>query len=559
MKRCRLGLVRSRPGTRTPSRADDPARTRENCVAPRWHPPCTILRRSFDKAEACHDLSALPRSRGAGRSVSPVWRGRRDLPDRAREDAEDTRPPFVRSHGAPGAGRRVGRRLRPCLPRPRRGAVRDPDREHALGTPDARRLLLLGQGQGAPLRLRPSRPGGRSVRVSRHGRRTGPRVREGDGLLHPAGDRAQLAATAPRRRRAPRTLRPPPGLRDRVGLDADRHGRRAPLSVESHVVAGDPLLVPRAHLGLRQALRRRLDPHDAQPGPLLPGVRHPPPRLHGGARALRQSPLRVRRGRPAAHASVRRGDPPDGPDAGAVLVLVRGAEAPLLLGAHDVRPCALSFDRDGAPAPQSDGRERAAAPGDARPRLAVGARPKRAVRLRHRAARRSARPHGRRPGPRERDRHGRRALDVPGDGRRHRVVKSTGFAAHYLDGQTPVRRRAWVRVAATGLEIAVEGGATLWWPLGSIRQTQGIYAGEPIRLELGGTTPAALVVDDPALLAALRAVGEAGRRFHGPRRPRLRVLVTTLAALGVVATGGALYVWGIPAASSVVASILPVS
>jgi predicted Zn-dependent protease len=138
-------------------------------------------------------------------------------------------------------------------------------------------------------------------------------------------------------------------------------------------------------------------------------------------------------------------------------------------------------------------------------------------------------------------------------------VKSTGFAAHYLDGQTPVRRRAWVRVAATGLEIAVEGGATLWWPLGSIRQTQGIYAGEPIRLELGGTTPAALVVDDPALLAALRSVGEAGRRFHGPRRPRLRVLVTTLAALGVVATGGALYVWGIPAASSVVASILPVS
>ena len=37
---------------------------------------------------------------------------------------------------------------------------------------------------------------------------------------------------------------------------------------------------------------------------------------------------------------------------------------------------------------------------------------------------------------------------------------ATVFAAHYLDGQTPVRRRASVRVAATGLEIAVEGGAT---------------------------------------------------------------------------------------------------
>src|SRR5438128_798802 len=106
---------------------------------------------------------------------------------------------------------------------------------------------------------------------------------------------------------------------------------------------------------------------------------------------------------------------------------------------------------------------------------------------------------------------------------------ATVFAAHYLDGQTPVRRRASVRVAATGLEIAVEGGATLWWPLGAIRQTQGIYAGEQIRLERGGAMPETLLVDDPALLVTLRGIGAAGRRLRGPRRPRLRVLVTALA------------------------------
>jgi len=136
---------------------------------------------------------------------------------------------------------------------------------------------------------------------------------------------------------------------------------------------------------------------------------------------------------------------------------------------------------------------------------------------------------------------------------------ATVFAAHYLDGQTPVRRRASVRVAATGLEIAVEGGPTLWWPLGAIRQTQGIYAGEQIRLERGGAMPETLLVDDPALLATLRGLGTAGQRFRGPRRPSLRVLVTALAALAVVVVGGALHVWGIPAVSSVVASILPVS
>src|SRR2546425_11703984 len=71
--------------------------------------------------------------------------------------------------------------------------------------------------------------------------------------------------------------------------------------------------------------------------------------------------------------------------------------------------------------------------------------------------------------------------------------------------------------------------------------------------------PETLLVDDPALLVTLRGIGAAGRRFRGPRRPSLRVLVTALAALAVVAVGGALHVWGIPAASSVVASILPVS
>src|SRR5207247_10771319 len=116
------------------------------------------------------------------------------------------------------------------------------------------------------------------------------------------------------------------------------------------------LLVPRTHPGLRQALHRRLDAHDAHPGPLLSGVRHPTARLHGGARALRQPPLRLRRERPATPASIRRGGPPHGADARARLVLVRGPEAPLLLGAHDLRPCAVPLHRDGTPAPEPRGR-----------------------------------------------------------------------------------------------------------------------------------------------------------------------------------------------------------
>jgi len=133
------------------------------------------------------------------------------------------------------------------------------------------------------------------------------------------------------------------------------------------------------------------------------------------------------------------------------------------------------------------------------------------------------------------------------------------FSAHYLDGRTAERRPASVRVGAAGLEITLPDGRTHRWPLADVRQTQGFYAGEQVRLERGRAVPEVLLVEDPALLAALRRAGGAGRRFHGPRRRSLRVLLTGLAALAVVALAGALHVWGVPAASSVVASLLPVA
>jgi len=133
------------------------------------------------------------------------------------------------------------------------------------------------------------------------------------------------------------------------------------------------------------------------------------------------------------------------------------------------------------------------------------------------------------------------------------------FGAHYLDGRTAERERATVRVGAAGLEITLAGGATFRWPLGAVRQTQGFYAGEQIRLERGGALPEVLLVEDPAFLTALRRAGTAGRRFHDPRRRGLRVLLTALAALAVIALAGAFQVWGVPAASGVVASLVPVA
>src|SRR5947209_3300572 len=134
------------------------------------------------------------------------------------------------------------------------------------------------------------------------------------------------------------------------------------------------------------------------------------------------------------------------------------------------------------------------------------------------------------------------------------------FAGHYLDGRSAARQPATIRLTATGLDIALESGATLWWPFAEVRQTQGFYAGQQIRLERGAPLAAMLLVDDFGFLAALHtAAPVVTRRFHDPRRRRARVQLTVLAALAVVGVAAALYVWGIPAAAGAVAARVPAS
>ena len=134
------------------------------------------------------------------------------------------------------------------------------------------------------------------------------------------------------------------------------------------------------------------------------------------------------------------------------------------------------------------------------------------------------------------------------------------FAGYYLDGRSAARRQASVRLAASGLAIALADGTRLWWPFRDVRQTQGFYAGEQIRLERGSPFPETLLVDDPRFLAALHATARGfGRRLHNPRRRRARVLLTVGAAVTAVAVGAGLYAWGIPAAAGLLATRVPVS
>ena len=109
------------------------------------------------------------------------------------------------------------------------------------------------------------------------------------------------------------------------------------------------------------------------------------------------------------------------------------------------------------------------------------------------------------------------------------------FRGNYLDGRSAARRPASIRMAQTGLEVSLDDGARLWWPLREIRQTQGSYAGEQVRLERGEPFPEILLVDDPGFLTALHQTAPS------------------------IGAGAVLYMWGIPAGARLLAAHVPVS
>lgn len=131
---------------------------------------------------------------------------------------------------------------------------------------------------------------------------------------------------------------------------------------------------------------------------------------------------------------------------------------------------------------------------------------------------------------------------------------------YYLDGRSAARQRARIRPIRTGLEVSTEGGLTFVWAYDQVRQTQGFYAGEQVRLEKGGAITEALVIPDAAFLADLHEVApEVGARFHHPARRRTRLLLTLLAVPAIVAVSLALYWWGIPWMAALIAPRVPVA
>ncbi|MBI3596866.1 MAG: M48 family metallopeptidase [Nitrospirae bacterium] len=135
----------------------------------------------------------------------------------------------------------------------------------------------------------------------------------------------------------------------------------------------------------------------------------------------------------------------------------------------------------------------------------------------------------------------------------------TTWRGHYLDGVTADPIPVTVIPTPHGFQILKPAGSDLW-RYSEIQQTQGRYAGEPVRFEKGHDPAEVLVIPDASILTAVRRTApEAAGRFHNPAVRVNRPWWITLAAVVSVVAGSGIYFWGIPAATDFLADRVPVA
>jgi Zn-dependent protease with chaperone function len=140
------------------------------------------------------------------------------------------------------------------------------------------------------------------------------------------------------------------------------------------------------------------------------------------------------------------------------------------------------------------------------------------------------------------------------------MAMHTDLEGYYLDGRTAIRHRVGVRLTPIELQIMLENGDTISWPLKEIRQPKNFFGDEQIRLERGGDTPEVLLVPGSLFLRKWRDISPDGkRRFHAPARRKKWAVAVLLSAVGAIGVLAGLYLWGIPTLASFIAPHIPVS
>jgi Zn-dependent protease with chaperone function len=126
----------------------------------------------------------------------------------------------------------------------------------------------------------------------------------------------------------------------------------------------------------------------------------------------------------------------------------------------------------------------------------------------------------------------------------------------YYDGQTADKQEVTVSIAGGGVAIHKPDGSTTIWPVGELKQTQGSFSSEQLRIERGTAVVEVLFVTQPGLPAAIRqAFPDARTSVKGSRSTALLLGWTA----GIIAASIAAYVWGAPLFAGWLAPRVPAS
>jgi predicted Zn-dependent protease len=126
----------------------------------------------------------------------------------------------------------------------------------------------------------------------------------------------------------------------------------------------------------------------------------------------------------------------------------------------------------------------------------------------------------------------------------------------YYDGRTAARQPVTLTLEGNRLHIHRADGTSMLWPLSLVRQTQGGYSTEQVRLEFGDDPAEALLVDDPTFVAEIRDASPVARRAVRRQWRTGHIVALTVVAMVLVLS---LYVWGAPAGAVWAADRLPKS
>jgi len=140
------------------------------------------------------------------------------------------------------------------------------------------------------------------------------------------------------------------------------------------------------------------------------------------------------------------------------------------------------------------------------------------------------------------------------------MTTQINWKGSYYDGRSLVPQPVSITVEPKGLTFHLTSGTPQFWAYSEIRQTQGRYSGEEVRLERGSGLSETLAIPNANILVVIHQLGgEAARHFHHPGMRHKRVYWTVAAALAALPIIYGILTWGIPSLAGPITAAIPIS